>query len=299
MTNIPVEERKNWVGSSESAVLLGCSPYATKFEIWHQKAGNIPVESLDGQERIEAGKFLEPAIGAWASDKWGWPIRNFGDYLRHESVPRMGASLDFEAESDGAPVEIKNVDGLIFRDQWACEGDEITDAPLHILVQVQHQLACRPGIDHGWIIACVAGNQLKRMRVPRHGRIIERIEREVASFWGSVEAGQEPRPDFQADAASIAALYVIAGDLIKDMKGDERLARLCQEYHDAKEVEKEAKGVASARRAEILTIIGDTKKVFADGFTISAGTVSETEVSYVRRAYRNVRINAETKEQAA
>ena len=42
MTNIPVSERKNFVGASESAALFGLSPYTTLFELWHQKVGNIP-----------------------------------------------------------------------------------------------------------------------------------------------------------------------------------------------------------------------------------------------------------------
>ena len=71
MTNIPVSERKHWIGASESAALFGVSPYTTKFELWHQKVGNIAPPDLDDVERIMAGQYLEPSIAAWAGAKWG------------------------------------------------------------------------------------------------------------------------------------------------------------------------------------------------------------------------------------
>ena len=41
-----------------------------------------------------------------------------------------------------------------------------------------------------------------------------------------------------------------------------------------------------AIKAEILTIIGDAEKATGDGFTISAGVVSEADIAYHRNAYR-------------
>lgn len=274
MTNIPLSERRNWIGASESAALLGVSPFLTKFELWHLKAGNIPPEDLDTDERVQAGLHLEPAIAAWASKKWDWPLRNVREYLTHPTIPRMGCSLDFET-AEGHPVEIKNVDNLIFRDgDWQAEGDTLLDAPAHYLVQVQHQLACRPEAPHGWLLVCVGGNRLYRMEIPRHPKMIARIEREVAAFWRSIEAGEEPRPDFQADAAAISLLYNGAGDEVIDLRQDNRLPELCAEYLAAHEVEREAKGRKSAALAEIKTLIGNARTaLIADGFRVKASYV--------------------------
>ncbi|TFH51590.1 MAG: hypothetical protein E4H01_00345 [Lysobacterales bacterium] len=172
VTNIPVSERKNWIGASESAALFGVSPYTTKFELFHQKVGSIAGPNLDTAERVMAGQFLEPSIAAWASKKWDWPVVSVPEYRQHAHVPQMGCSLDFET-TDVAPepIEIKNVDNLIFRDQWDHDGDIITDAPAHILVQLQHQLACPDPkrmamAKRGWLLVCVGGNRLYRMEVP-------------------------------------------------------------------------------------------------------------------------------------
>jgi putative phage-type endonuclease len=294
MTNIPVDERRHWVGSSESAGILGVSPFVTYFELYHYKSGTIATPTLDGMERVDAGRFLEPAIAEWAKEKWSWPLRKVDSYLRHPAVGRMGASLDFETET-GDPVEIKNVDRSIFAEQWAADGATITDAPLHYLVQVQHQLACRPDARRGWIIACVGGNSLRMMEVPRHPRIITKIEREVDRFWTAVTLRQEPKPQFERDAAAIAALYAESDGTMADLRDNNRLPEICAAYLDARNRLNSDKAEADSLRAEILTIVGSAATAITQGFKISAGTVKEVVVpEHTRRPYRNLRIGERT-----
>jgi len=280
MTNIPVSERKHWIGASESAALFGASPYTTKFELWHQKVGNIAVPDLDDVERIMAGQYLEPSIAAWAGAKWGMDIRDVPDYRASPNVGQMGASLDFETES-GDPVEIKNVDNLIFRDQWASDGDIITDAPMHILVQIQHQLACpfaeleRP--ERSWLIVCVGGNRLYRMEVPRHDAMISRIEQEVKDFWYSVQVGVEPNPQFDLDSDAISLLYHGRGVEMLDLRGNDRARHLASVYLEGLEDEKAGRNQKRAAMAELKTILGDAQAGFMDdGYTIKGSPIKET-----------------------
>lgn len=280
MSNIPIPERVRWVGGSESAALFGASPYTTRFELWHQKAGNIPPESLDGLERIEAGKHLEPAIAEWAMSKWGWALVNVRDYLEHPTVAHMGCSLDFATAANGEPTEIKNVDAHEFRAKWEHDGDTILDAPIHILIQVQHQLSCRPDAERGHLVACVGGNRLYRMELPRHGRMIARIEREVADFWRSIEAGEEPRPDFEADAEIIAQLYAGDGDEFIDLRNNERMAELCAEYLAAHEIAKAGDARKKAALAEIKTLMHDARVALGPGgYQVSASHIKEAVIN--------------------
>lgn len=273
MSNIPLPERRQWVGASESAALFGVSPFLTRFELWHLKAGNIPPEDLDRDERVNAGRHLEPAIAAWAADKWQWPLRAVTAYLKHPKVPGMGCSLDFET-GDEEPVEIKNVDYTVFRDgDWQTDGDTILDAPAHHLIQVQHQLACRPA-PRGWLLVCVGGNRLYRMEIPRHDKMIRRIEREAEVFWQSIEAGEEPRPDFEADAATIALLYSGEGEEVADLRDNERARELCAEYQDAHEEEKVASNRKKAALAEVKTLMQDARcALVSDGFKVKASHI--------------------------
>ncbi len=287
MTNIAVSERKNWIGASESAALFGLSPYTSLFELWHQKVGNIPSPDLSTDERVNAGQFMEPSIAAWAAHKWGWPIVNIKDYRQSASVNHMGCSLDFETVDGHEPVEIKNVDNLIFRDgDWESEGDTILDAPMHILLQVQHQLACAPGLvpERGWLIVCVGGNKLYRMEVPRHDTMIGRIESEVREFWDSVAANEEPEPNFEMDASAINLLYHGTGVEFADLRGNDRARELCAAYLAGLEVEKGGKATKSVALAELKMMMRDARgALIDDGYKITASHLKEQTT--VRKAH--------------
>lgn len=290
MTAITREERLKWVGASEVAALLGVSPYTTKFEIWHAKKGNIPAANLDGSERVEAGRFLEPAIAAWANHKWNWDVRNVPDYRPHGTVAGMGASLDFET-GDGEPVEVKNVDYLVFRDKWEHEGEALISAPDHILVQVQAQMACTPGAERAWIIVCVGGNTIYRMPVDRHLGLIAKIEREVAAFWQSIRDNVEPKPDFSADLDTIGMLYSKGDGGVVDLTGSNRIPELCATYLHAKADEKSAKARADAALAEIKEAVGTASRAMVVGFKITVSDIAETVTApSVRKGYRKFTI---------
>lgn len=289
------ELRARHVGASEVAALFGASPYMTAFELWHIKRGALPAPDLDDSDRVFWGQVLEPAVAQGAAAMRGWRVRKVRRYSPHQSVAGMGASMDFEiiAHERGAGcLEIKNVDRLVYRDTW-----EDGEPPLHIELQLQHQLACT-GRPWGAIAALIGGNDLKVFERERRPKTIERIENAVAAFWASIEAGREPKPDFLADAAAIAALHrdATAGK-VEDMTGDNRLTELCALYRASADAEKAASEAKDAAKAEMLTKIGDAERVICGPHTISAKTVAGGPVAYERAPYRNFRLT--TKKEAA
>lgn len=283
MTNIPVSERSKWIGASESAALFGVSPNITKFELWHQKAGNIPPPDLSLDERVNAGQFMEPSIAAWAQHKWHWPILKVDDYRPSPHVNRMGASFDFMTVDGAEPVEIKNIDYSVFMRDYDAEGDVIVDAPADKLIQVQHQLACpRPGAkipDRGWLVACVGGNRLYRMEILRHDALIVKLETEVTAFWGSIEKNEPPIPDFQADTTALALLYGGTGEEFLDLRGNERALYLAAEYLKAHEIVKAGDTRKKAALNELKYMLGQARGALIDGgYSIKASHIDEATI---------------------
>lgn len=257
----------------EGAVCLGCvSRHTTGYRLWHIKSGKLPADDLDGVERIEAGRHLEPALAAWASDKWDdWSgkLRKVHRYLVHPNVSGLGASRDYELHTAGLPpVEFKNVDYLIFRDQWAAEGDDITAPPMDITLQVMHQIAAdNSRADHGWIIACVGGNRLLRGRIEAHAPTIDRIKEAVRAFWTGIETGTPP--DDIADYDTIADLYASGGGTFRDLSADNRLPDLCARLTKVKAKRKQAEQIEDALKAQIGLRLGEATKATAAGFSLS------------------------------
>jgi putative phage-type endonuclease len=286
MSNISLDQRKNYVGASEVADLFGVG-FKSRWQLWLEKAGRIESEDLSENEHIRRGNFLEPAIAAWAADKWGMKLRKVRRYIPHPFLKGFGASCDYESqEGTLIPVEIKSSE---YADGWEVEGDTILDAPLRYLLQVQAQLACH-GAPYGWLVVMQRG-RLYRMKVDMHRETVATIEQEVAEFWLSIEENKEPKPDFAYDGAVIAELMSVDKAKVVDLMDNNHLPVLCAEYKAAVDVENDGKARKETALAEIRSIIGGAGKVLTKGFTITNSVVAETQISYLRKSYVTTRIN--------
>ncbi|MGY0790900.1 YqaJ viral recombinase family protein [Azospirillum argentinense] len=246
------------------ATMLGCvSRHTTGYRLYWQKRGVLPTEDLDGNERVMIGQEMEPAIARAAERKWDWKLENARRYVPHPAVAGMAASRDFQMVAPGyPPVEIKNVDFLVFRDLWKAQGDEIEAPPIDITLQVQHQIACGStrgtASDHGWIVACVGGNRLLRGRIERHDPTIAKIEQAVAAFWAAVAAGTPPLDvadfDTQADLSVLGA-EVRSAPL--DLTGDNELPGLCAEFLKTDAAVKDGEKLRDRIKGRIALKLGD------------------------------------------
>ena len=188
-----LEARKQDVTSTESAALFGMSPYMTHFDLWHRKRFGL-VPAFKTNERMKWGNRLEAAIAHGIADEKGWEIKPMKDYMRDPDL-RLGSSFDFVITSLGEPVhlEIKNVDYLAFRDGWIEHDDGSMEAPEHIEMQVQHQMAVS-GFKRAYIGAFVGGNRFELIERERDEAVIAAIKSMTKLFWESVEEGKEPSP---------------------------------------------------------------------------------------------------------
>lgn len=280
--------RPHHVGASEVAALFDLHPFLTRFELWHRKKGNLPEEDLSDNDRVFWGTMLEPAIGAGISERTGWPLRKVARYAQHPNVRGMGASPDFEIlehPRGRGLVQVKNVDGLVYRQSW-----EDGKPPIYYQLQLQHELACT-GYGWGALGVLVGGNKLEIFDYPRHDPTIGKLERAVEGFWASIAANDEPRPDFERDLDTIRILFGSAEPgKVADLTDNARLSELCELYKSAGASEKDAKAKKDAAKGEILTIIGDAEIAFAQGFKVNAKNVDGGPVSYVREPYRDFRV---------
>lgn len=283
--------RRQVITSTESPALFGLSPFATPFELWRRKTTGD--DEIDDNPRMRAGRVLEPAIASMAAEDLGVQARALNMFAVHSDVPCLGSSFDYELVGGKAGpglLEIKNVDWLVFRDEWTDD-----EAPPHVEIQFQHQLEV---MNRSWgvIAVLVGGNDLRLYYRERDREMGAAIIDAAVEFWPRV-AGHNPPDieDYAKDAPSIARLFRDAGGEAIDARGDPDLGptldALCAEYTDAAAGEKAAKARKDAAKGRILMAIETAPKVFLDGYTISATTTKAAEVAYTREPFRNFRIN--------
>ena len=285
------ELRAAHVGGSDVAALFGESPYMTKLKLWQIKKGNMQPANLDDVERVQAGNFLEGGIMAWANWKWESQFVQPKAYFKHPSVKGMGCTPDGiwvregdMSQGDRVLCQIKNVDSIMFNKKagWEADGDNITDAPLHILLQCHHEMAVT-GVGVLWLIVCVGGNRLHRMVIERDDMIIRSLEREVAKFWESIEANDPPSPDYQEDGEVIkymrSQLDLIDGQV--DLSGNNALHAAIEDYKAAADQEKESKEDKTTFSNKILDLAGNTKKFICGGYKCTIVETSGTPDSII------------------
>jgi putative phage-type endonuclease len=295
--------RKLDVTSTESAALFGMSPYVTHFDLWHRKhSGAVP--EFKTNERMQWGNRLEAAIAHGIAEEQGWEIRPLKEYYRLPDL-RMGSSFDFVITNlpDGpAHLEIKNVDYLAFRDGWIEHDDGSIEAPEHIEMQVQHQMAVS-GYKRSFIGAFIAGNRGVVIERERDEDVIAAIKAKVSGFWYTVDNAIEPDPVMPGDAEAVIRLnqYAQPGKIL-DAGSDANITSLVDKYKQAAAAEKNAAEDKEVAKAELFEAIGDAEKVLLEGWTISAGLQAETPPTLItadmvgktyggRKGFRNLRIN--------
>jgi len=293
--------RKKDVTSTESAALFGMSPYMTHFDLWHRKRTGI-VPEFKTNDRMAWGNRLEAAIAHGIAEEQGWEITPMKEYLRDPDL-RLGSSFDFVITNLGEPVhlEIKNVDYLAFRDGWIEHDDSSIEAPEHIEMQVQHQMAVS-GFKRAFIGAFIGGNRGVVIERLRDEDVIKAIKAKVAAFWKTVDEGEEPDPVMPGDAEVLIRLnqYAKPGKVLS-ADGDHTLAVLLAEYRSAAAAEKNAQEDKDVAKAEIFKHIGDAEKVLTSDWSVSCAMQADTPPTLItadmvgktyggRKGFRNLRL---------
>ncbi|AUT62909.1 YqaJ viral recombinase family protein [Paraburkholderia terrae] len=196
-----IEQRKSGVGGSECAAALGLDPHVTRRELWERKLGHLP--DTEDNERMAAGRHIEPAIATWAAEKYGLHLRQRHQSVVHARHKWMRANVDRLIVGQRCGLEIKNVDRLVVLQsgEWGEEGSG--DVPERHYLQCQHYM-CVLNYPLWDLVACVGGNELRRYHIERDAEVVEEVVAREYEFWQYVE--REEPPPFDFDHASTLPL---------------------------------------------------------------------------------------------
>ena len=282
---IKIQNEQQWlerrvfdVTSTESPALFNLSPYLTEFELFHNKRDAIVVK-LQPSERMRWGNRLESAIAHGAAEDQGWSISKLDVYMSDLDI-RMGSSFDFQIDSssDGPGImEIKNVDRLEFARNWIDHGNGQIEAPEHIEMQVQHQMAVS---GHKWcaIVALVGGNEQKVLLRNADAEIAQGIRDKVQAFWKRVADNTPPSADYSRDAEFIIKKLYGKSDegVVLDATNDPDLEDMLTQYRFVSKELGDMEKIKDRHKAKILERIGRASKVLTSIGTLSCGNVKDS-----------------------
>jgi len=312
--------RKADITSTEVSALFNASKYMTAYELALVKNGEIE-DQFRENERSMWGNRFEADIAKGVSDFYGVRIRKKKEYMRIPEA-RMGASFDFEitglkrgwkgsqygsdvlrdmyASHGNGLLEIKNVDSLIFRNEWNV-GEE-PEAPPHIEIQLQQQ-AFVSGLTWGVIGVMIGGNDLRLIPRFADSAVALKLFSRVAKFWQDLSQGVYPPPTYPDDNWVICKLHSFAdpGKLM-DATGDKAPAgmlQLIERYQQCARLAKRIEDQQKTAQSKLLQLIGSHEKVLTDIATISCKSVPGGHIEYDRKPYRGWKITPKQTAKAA
>jgi putative phage-type endonuclease len=267
--------RARTVGSSEIAALFDCAPpYAlSRYALWHVKAGLVAPPVVEN-ERVRWGCMLEEAIAEAVREERGWKVEQ-GFFATDPVQPGMSCTLDFvvrEAEGFDGPgvLETKNVDFVQHRRAWTSG-----EPPPHILLQLQHQLACT-GLRWGAVAGLVGGNRLEVYPYVVRPKLVIEIRRRVDAFWRSIEQNRPPPVDGSDGASDVLrALHPDVVDEAADMRGNNEWSEAVAEFIVAGERKREAEQEYSAAKNRVAELIGPHKRAWGNGYSVTVAVTPE------------------------
>lgn len=268
-----LQHRTNFINSTDASVLFGLSPYSTPFQLWHEKKEKTITEF--DNDRMKAGRFLEPAIAKLALDKLGCNGTPHKVYMA-DKESRIATSFDWKITSGKYKnwiMEIKNVDGYQFFQKW---NDE--EAPDHIEIQAQHQLAVDSKRKGVLIVGFKGGNELNFYERERDEDLIDAIKSESLDFWHSIENNTPPPIDFETDSDYVCKLLKKSNDEPFICGVDDPVGKLINEFNSIKtmggKIEKRQKEI----KAEVFTLIGECGSIVIDGQKAKSTTTTKDNI---------------------
>jgi putative phage-type endonuclease len=187
-------KRRQYIGASEVAAILGQSPYAGPLNIYDAKVNGTRLKTT---RQMERGHAMESVIAGWYADETGRTVKDIGatNFQIHPDIPFLGATLDRVTTHPilgAGPLEIKSIGG--FKDSEYKEEWEV-DPPLHFQIQLQTQMAVT---EKTWGALCggfAATDTIKHCDLDFNAEFWASAVPILEEFWHRVQTKNPPPVD--------------------------------------------------------------------------------------------------------
>ena len=243
--------RKNGIGGSDLAAVMGLSPYTTPLDVWLVKTGRAESPDLSGKEAVYWGNVLEDVVARrFAELHPELVVKRRNATLVSKERPWAFANLDRTVKDEGGRMgvlEIKTA-GLRRASDWE------DGVPAYYLAQVVHYLGVT-GWDYAWVAVLIGGQEYREYRIERDEEDVAAAVEAADAFWHDyVEADVMPgMTGMKGEGAALASMHPEPSDellLMLDEDVDE-LGDLAGVKERIAALEKEKRAIEAAFKARI------------------------------------------------
>lgn len=196
-------DRRQFIGGSDVAAVLGISPWTTPLQLWERKT-RPRLESEAPKKVFTRGHRWESVVAEMLVERLetsGHKVEIVASNKRYidPSRPYLAAEIDYELRLDGEDditnVELKTVHPFKVK-EW---GEEDTDAsPVWYTAQAMHGLGVT-GRKRCLVAPLFGADEIRTYPILRDDETIEAMRARCAAFWQLVDTGVRPDPTTLAD----------------------------------------------------------------------------------------------------
>ena len=258
--NMPQEQwlahRRNAIGGSDAAAIIGLNSYSTPFAVWMDKLGKA--EPVPENEAMRLGHDLEEYVARRFTEATGKKVRRKNAIIYNDEYPFAHANIDREIIGESAILECKTTSRLNM--QKFKNGEY----PQNYYVQVMHYMAVT-GAQKAYIAVLVLQEGFYWFEVNRDEAEIKALMDAERRFWSFVVSKTEP-PAIAEDADAIFDAHPQSNGQKVDLFGKaSKMKRLIEVKADIKTLTDEKETLET----DLKQALGDNESGEDDGYLVS------------------------------
>lgn len=248
-----LSKRRESIGGSDAASLLGLNEYHSPYSLWCEKTGRVAPEDLSDNEAVRTGNDLEDYVARRWMEATGKKVRRENRMIFNSEYPFAHANIDRSIVGENAGLECKTTSSWDILQQCR-EGNY----PDRWYVQVVHYMMVT-GAQRWYLGVLVLGKGF-------YSFVIERDEAEIAAladaergFWENVE--NDVPPPLDGTEPTQDALKTIFADSAPGTSVDlTGVGVHLESYLNLKAQIKEVEAALAEHQAHIMQYMGEAEK---------------------------------------
>jgi len=190
-----LEARKNGIGGSDAAAIVGLNPYSSAFQVYCDKLGLIP--PVEDNEAMRQGRDFEQYVADRFEEVTGKKTRRRNFIITNPAYPFALANIDRMVVGEKAGLECKTTS--VFNKSDFASGD----IPPQYYVQCQHYMAVT-GYEKWYLAVLVLNRGFHWYEIPYNEDDVTALMDAERDFWeNNVLLKKEPAPDGSERAADV------------------------------------------------------------------------------------------------
>jgi putative phage-type endonuclease len=268
LTDDQLAERRTMITASDISAILNLNPYRGPLEVWHEKRGERPPETMDPkrQARIEWGHLIEPRLRERYAARHGvMGLMRTSMTLRHPEIRHHGATPDGLVFTDRANLGLSSGAKMVPVRGWEGKTHSVgvrhlygppgtDEVPIHELLQCEWGMHVT-GLARWDLTAFIDGEERDYV-IERDDGLIDQLIERATEWWNKhVLGGERPEPT-EADADLVKALHPrhTSNELVAATPEDLETVRLLE---SAVRNASDAKALVERLKTQLKARIGD------------------------------------------